>query len=179
MKKILAFGASNSSRSINKTFATYVANQLNSVEVNLIDLNDLEMPIYSIDREEADGIPELAHRFRQLVAESDGIVVSFAEHNGSYAVAFKNIYDWASRIDGNVWAGKPLFLLATSPGGLGGKFVLEAATNRFSFQYEAPIVTFSLPSFQKNFSAEDGVIEPTLKATLSEKVAVFQKALDA
>ena len=51
MNKIVAFGASSSSRSINHQLAQWVADQLEDVEVSLLDLNDYEMPIYSTDRE--------------------------------------------------------------------------------------------------------------------------------
>ena len=49
MKKIVAFGASSSKKSINKDFATFVASQVKDVDVLVLDLNDFEMPIYSID----------------------------------------------------------------------------------------------------------------------------------
>lgn len=59
---ILAFAASSSRKSINKQLVTYAASILKSeiisgAEVEIIDLNDFEMPIYSIDREEENGIP--------------------------------------------------------------------------------------------------------------------------
>ena len=63
MKKILAFGASNSQNSINKKLASYTANLFENATVEVLDLNDFEMPIYSIDREKKDGLPQLAHDF--------------------------------------------------------------------------------------------------------------------
>ena len=97
--KILAFGASNSKTSINKQFATYASNQIEKAEVILLDLNDFEMPIYSIDKEKENGIPDLAKEFKQYIKDCDGIIISFAEHNGAYTAAFKNIFDWISRIE--------------------------------------------------------------------------------
>lgn len=177
MKKILAFGASNSRQSINKTLATFTANQIPNVEVKLLDLNDFEMPIFSIDRENENGIHDLAKQFKQEIIDADGIIISFAEHNSAYSTAFKNIYDWVSRINGNVWETKPMFLLATSPGGWGGKSVLELAYNRFSRGYENTIVTFSLPEFQKNFSAKNGILAGVLQKEFKEKLSLFEKAL--
>ena len=113
-KKIIAFGASNSKKSINKTFANYAANQLENAEVILLDLNDFEMPIFSVDKEKADGIPEPAQVFKKHILEADGILISFAEHNGSYSSIFKNTLDWTSRIEGKIWEGKSMFLMATS-----------------------------------------------------------------
>lgn len=51
MKKILAFGASSNRNSINKTFANFAANPVKETQVKVLDLSDLEMPIFSIDRE--------------------------------------------------------------------------------------------------------------------------------
>ena len=64
MKKIVAFGASSSKKSINKDFATFVASQVKDVDVLVLDLNDFEMPIYSIDYENDNGIPKKAFNFK-------------------------------------------------------------------------------------------------------------------
>ena len=79
MSKILAFGASSSKTSINKKLASFVANKIAPQEAILIDLNDYEMPIYSDDRKRADGIPKKAYEFKNLIKDSDGIVISLAE----------------------------------------------------------------------------------------------------
>ncbi|MEM9679222.1 MAG: NAD(P)H-dependent oxidoreductase, partial [Bacteroidota bacterium] len=44
MKTIIAFSGSNSSKSINKQLVTYAASLLNGVNIDLLDLNDYEMP---------------------------------------------------------------------------------------------------------------------------------------
>ncbi len=157
-KKILAFGASNSKHSINRQLAAYAAGLFNNAQVELLDLNDYEMPLYSIDREKKDGIPEPAHRFYQKIGESDLILISFAEHNGAYSTAFKNIFDWMSRINGKTFQEKPMFLMATSPGARGGSSVLEMAVKRFPYQGGVVKGMFSLPNFNDNFDIEKGEI---------------------
>ena len=122
MKKIIAFGASSSETSINKQLVTYAANQFENTTVEILDLNDYEMPIFSIDKEK-NGIPKLAHDFYNKLGTADLIIISFAEHNGVYTTAFKNIFDWTSRVNMNVFQDKPMFLLATSPGPRGGSSV--------------------------------------------------------
>ena len=176
-KKILAFGASSSIHSINKKFATYAANQLTDVEVTILDLNDFEMPIYSIDREQAGGIPDLAKQFKKHIQNADGIIVSFAEHNGSYTAAYKNIYDWMSRLEGSVWGEKTMILLSTSPGGRGAKTVLEAAYSSYSRGNKNVVAHFSLPSFNQNFSVEGGITDTALLASFKEQLVVFEEAL--
>jgi chromate reductase len=166
--KILAFAASNSKKSINKKLVIYTANLVKNANVEVLDLNDYEMTIYSVDKESESGIPQLAHDFYNKLGEADLIMISFAEHNGSYTTAFKNIFDWASRVDGKTFQNKPMLLLSTSPGPRGGATVLEIAKNRFAFQGGTIVGSFVLPSFNDNFSDEQGITNPDLKASLQE-----------
>ena len=115
MKKIVAFGASNSKNSINQQFAKFTASQIPNSEVQIVDLNDFEMPIYSIDRENKAGIPQLAKDFKRILHEADGIIISFAEHNGAYSAAFKNIFDWISRMGKDIWGNKPMLSFSHCP----------------------------------------------------------------
>ena len=168
MKKIIAFGASSSKTSINKQLATYTANQFQNVSVEILDLNDYEMPIYSVDKEKENGIPQLAHDFYSKLGSADLIIISFAEHNGAYSAAFKNIFDWASRINGKTFQEKPILLLATSPGVRGGSSVLEIAKNRFPFQGGIVKGSFSLPNFNDNFDVEKGITNEEMRNQLLE-----------
>ncbi len=177
MKNIIAFGASNSKQSINKQLAEFATAQLGQVNVNVLDLNDFEMPIYGIDREQENGIPEEAQKFKKYIQESDGIIISFAEHNGAYSAAYKNIYDWVSRIDANVWESKPMLLMASSPGGRGGRSVLDLALSNYSHSNKNITGSFSLPSFYDNFSKEEGVKDAELLASLKTELKKFEDAL--
>lgn len=168
MKKIIAFGGSSSKNSINKQLATYVANLFPNVFVEVLDLNDYEMPVFSVDKEKEDGIHNLAHDFYDKIGTADFIVLSLAEHNGAYSSAFKNTLDWASRINNKTFQQKPMLLLATSPGARGGSSVLDIATKRFPFQGAEVKGSFSLPTFYENFDAVNGIINPELKNQLQE-----------
>ncbi len=176
MKKIIAIGASNSKESINKKLAIYAANKVENSETIIVDLNDFETPIYGIDYETEHGIPEIAQELNKLIASADGIVISMAEHNGSYSVAFKSIFDWLSRIDKYVWKNKPMLLLATSPGERGGKTVLDTAKKTFPRMGATIITDFSLPSFYDNFS-ENGITNEELNTELSNKINAFQQEI--
>ena len=162
-KKIIAFGASSSKNSINKQLATYAASQFKDAEIEILDLNDYEMPIFSLDKEAENGIPELATLFFNKLSTADLIIISFAEHNGAYSTAFKNIFDWISRINPKFLNEKPTLLMATSPGPRGGLSVLEIAKNRFPFQGAIVKGSFSLPSFKDNFDNEKGITNDELK----------------
>ncbi|WP_299335344.1 NADPH-dependent FMN reductase [uncultured Psychroserpens sp.] len=176
MKHIVTFAGSNSKTSINKQLATYASTLVENVEVNVLDLNDFDLPIYGIDYEMQHGIPENAHKFLEHIKSSDGIIISLAEHNGAYATVFKNIFDWMSRIDGKLWSDKPMLLMATSPGGRGGVTVLDIAAGRFPYMGGNIVGKFSLPSFGENF--KDGVlVNDQLKQDLMEEVKQFQESL--
>ena len=136
------------------------------------------MPIYGIDKEMESGIPTLAHDFKAHLKNSDGIIISFAEHNGAYSAAFKNIMDWISRIEKDVWESKPMLLMATSPGGRGGSSVLDIAVNKFKFMNTNTIASFSLPSFGQNFSDEDGISNDELLTSFKEQIKIFTLATD-
>ena len=172
--KTLSFAATNSRQSINKqlvTFATAIlAERIGAdAEVEFIDLNDYEMPIYSIDRENEMGIPAEAHRFFNQVRDADAILISFAEHNGSYTAAYKNLYDWASRIDMRVYDSKPMVLLATSPGPGGGQNVLRTAVETLPHFGADVRGSFSLGKFHDNFDVESGRLKsPEHRSELTE-----------
>ncbi len=162
--KIVAFGASSSKNSINKKLATYATTYFEQAEVEILDLNDYEMPLFSVDKEKEFGFPIQANRFLEVVGTADLLIVSMSEHNGSYTTAFKNILDWASRINGKVFQSKPMLLMATSPGRRGGQGSLDAAKSRFPFHAANILATFSLPEFENNFSETEGIINEELRS---------------
>ncbi len=176
MKKIIALGASSSSSSINKTLAIYAANKIENAEINVLDLADYMLPLFSVDVEKESGIPEGAYRFSELIESADGLVISLAEHNGSYTAVFKNLIDWLSRIDMNVWKENPILLMATSPGGRGGASVLAAAKSYFPFMKGNVVADFTLPSFYQNFS--DGqIVDMNLEDKLNEGVNMLAQEI--
>ena len=154
--KVVAFAGSSSKESINKKLVTYASGLIKGAEIELLDLNDFEMCIYSIDKEKQDGIPEKAKTFQAKLKSAELILISLAEHNGSYSAAFKNIMDWKSRLEGKIWENKRMILLSTSPGVRGGASVLNTALTSFPFQGAEIVGHFSLPSFIDNF--KDGKI---------------------
>ena len=150
--KVLAFAGSNSKKSINKELVTYASSLFSSDNIEILDLNNFEVPIFGVDLESEIGIPSKVNEFANKISESDLILVSLAEHNGSFSAVFKNLYDWISRIsDRKVFDNKPVLLMATSPGGRGGAGVLEAAEVRFPRDGANLLGVFSLPSFYDNF----------------------------
>ena len=174
--KILAFAASNSRKSINKDLIRYASTLLPGSDVEIIDINDYEMPIYNSDLEEAHGIPDAASRFLDKISEADALVISFAEHNGNYTVAYKNLFDWASRKNQEVYQGKPIIMLSTSPGAGGAKSVLSLAVESAHFFSGRVMASLSVPEFFKNFDRDEGVLTNLdMVAQLEETLSPLQQ----
>lgn len=172
--KILAFGASTSKSSINQQFAHFAAHQFEG-EINMIDLNDFEMPLFSVDKEKENGYPDEAYELHEIIENSDFLVISMTEHNGSYSAAFKNTLDWCSRLNNSVFHDKPMLLISTSPGKLGAKFVLEAALSRFPRHTANIIGHFSLPSFEANFKG--GILNEELRKEFADLIENVKETL--
>lgn len=178
--RVLAFAASNSRKSINKQLITHAVSVLKleiipDVEIEIIDLNDFEMPLYSIDRETENGIPDQAHQFFKKIGEADALLISYAEHNGFYTAAYKNLFDWTSRIEMEVYQNKPMVILATSPGRKGGSHVIEVARESAPFFGAEVKASLSIPSFNHNFDTgtrqiSNAELQTALKSALSTLV---------
>lgn len=180
LMNLLAFAASNSKHSINKKLVIYATGLMEDVEVELLDIHDYEMPIFSIDRENAGGIPELAQQFYNKIGAADALLISFAEHNSSYTAAYKNLFDWTSRIQNRVFQDRPMIMLSTSPGSRGGASVLAtalASAARFGGDVKASL---SVPGFYTNFDIEKGqLINPEIKGQLEEALNSLMVEMDA
>lgn len=169
--KIVAFAAINSQQSINKQLATYAASLAVGAQTEVLDLNDYELPLFSVNKEEELGQPQAAADFLAKLGQADRIIISFAEHNGSYSAAYKNLFDWCSRINPKVFQGKPLLLLATSPGGRGGASVLATAVSSAPFFHGEVKASLSVPNFNENFDIANGKLSnKELDTALQEAV---------
>jgi chromate reductase, NAD(P)H dehydrogenase (quinone) len=94
--------------------------------VTVASLDELSMPFYDGDQEEASGLPENAKKFKALLREHDLVVFATPEYNGFFPGLLKNAIDWASRAEegekpSEVFAGKAAAIASASPGGYGGQ----------------------------------------------------------
>lgn len=176
---ILAFGASYSSTSINRSFASYAARLFNeNTKLEILDLNDFDLPLFTVDLEAFIGHPDTILRFLEKLDWADFILISMSEHNGSFNAAFKNLIDWSSRVKGDMFENKPVLLLSTSPGARGGAGSLQAGQDLISRFGARVIDRFPLPFFLKNFSEKEGITEPGLKKEFLNVIQAVKKELD-
>ncbi len=165
--KVFAFGASGSDASINQKLAEFAANKIPSatpIELSTLGAEDFDLPLFTSQKEQAleQETGNKAHPKAQALLDkiqvADVVIVSFAEHNGNYSAAFKNLFDWTSRIEQKMFQNKPTLLLATSPGGRGGKGVLELAEKSLPRFGAAIVGSLSIPSFYDAFTENMGML---------------------
>ena len=160
MKKLLAFSGSSSSKSINQQLVIHVTSFVKNNKVTVIDLRDYPLPLFSIDIEENEGIPENAKKLKQLFDKHDGFIIALPEHNTSMTAFFKNMIDWLSRVKVSVFENKPILLLSTSPGPGGGRSVLAQAEPVLSGYLAGKIIgKYGLAKFYDNVEMNGGIIQ--------------------
>jgi len=177
-KNILTIGGSSSKKSINKKLAEYAGSLMQQENIINIDLNDFEMPLFSVDVEAEKGYSKATTDLNELFNKADGFIISLAEHNGAYSAAFKNTLDWLSRIEGKVWRNKPMLLLSASPGIRGGKSVLDIALGKFPFMGAKIVGSMPFPLFNENFK-EGEIVNSELKEALVKLVKELENSLNA
>lgn len=157
---VLAFAASSHRQSINQKLvfaaADLLASSVSGVRIDRLDLNDYDLPLFSEDCEKVLGQPEQAVDFCERIAQADALLIAFAEHNGTYTAAFKNIFDWASRVKKQVFQGKPAVYFAASPGAGGAGSVLAQAVQSAPYFGAEVKTSLSIPLFHSVFDSETG-----------------------
>ena len=176
MKKILAISGSNSKSSINKEFATYIASQIADTEVTVLNWENIVLPLFGVDAEKEQDIPQPAYDFLTMIKEADAIVLSVAEHNGQITAAFKNLWDWTSRLEQKLWMNKPMFLAATSPGGRGAKSAFDIMKTILPHYGGNIVASMTLPLFYENLQ-EDSIQDIDKQSELLKQLELLTKAM--
>ena len=125
--KVLALAGSTREDSYNKKLireAAAIAQEMGAA-VTLVDLKDFPMPFYDGDLEAREGMPENAKKLRDLMMESDSVIIASPEYNASIPAVLKNAIDWMSRGERgggshDAYKGKKFALISASPGRGGG-----------------------------------------------------------
>ena len=107
----------------NAVLATLREKFAGRADLRIYDLRPI--PLYDQDFE-GEKRPEPVKALLSAIAESDGLVLCAPEFNHSIPGVLKNALDWASRpAFTSVMAYKPVAIMATSRGALGGARCLE------------------------------------------------------
>jgi NAD(P)H-dependent FMN reductase len=125
--KIVAFAGSLRTGSFNKKLLAIAVDAVRAAgaEVTVVDLRELNLPLFDQDIEDSTGLPDGAKKFKALLRANDGFLIASPEYNSSITGALKNAIDWASRSESDdepdlvAFRGKTAALCSASPGALG------------------------------------------------------------
>jgi len=88
--------------------------------VDVIDLGEVDLPLFNQDLEKERGIPADVAPIQARLDVVDGVLIASPEYNGGYTPLFKNTLDWISRIDHLTFYPRYVGLMTATPGGKGG-----------------------------------------------------------
>lgn len=155
--------------------------------VTAVDLRALNLPIYDADLQAREGIPAGARQLRELFASHDGLLLACPEYNALPTPLLINSFDWLSVVpaEGDLpggtgaTAGKPVGLMAASPGGLGGIRALPIVRTYLSTNFAMVVVPeqLALGGADQAFDEAGTLNKPAMDQMLTKLVAsVVQQA---
>jgi chromate reductase, NAD(P)H dehydrogenase (quinone) len=111
-------------------------------QTTVLDLRALALPLYDGDIEAAQGVPAGAATLRDAIAAHDALVIVTPEYNGFPTPLVINAFDWLSRLKDGLatTADKPVALLASSPGALGGLRALNYLRQYLQMAFQMIVV---------------------------------------
>jgi chromate reductase len=178
--RILAFAASSRRESLNRKFlavAVQVARDA-LLEVTVADLNELSLPLYNGDLEDAQGLPPNASKLIDLISSHSGLLIASPEYNSMVTPLLKNTLDWCSRADSNPFEGKVAAVISASPGPFGGvRSLAMAQTLLLKLGCHVVPGQCCLPQASKAFDAAGKLIEARPLKSVQELVGNLSKTL--
>lgn len=189
--RLLVISGSARTGSLNRELAELAAHKARALgaETTSVDLRALGLPVFDADLLQAQGMPQGALQLRDWMAQHDGVLLANPEYNALPTPLFINAFDWLSVVqpEGDTpsgtgaTAGKPVGLLAASPGALGGIRALPIVRTYLSTNFAMVVVPeqLALPLADQQLSAEradrERLAKPELDAVLDRLVASVVK----
>lgn len=181
--KVLAFAGSIREDSVNKKLvleAADIASKLGA-SVHVIDLKDYALPFYDADMEAKEGMPAKAKQLRQLMIQSEVILIASPEYNGSFSALLKNTIDWMSRSENKgssreAFQGKRFVIMSASPGSGGGaRGLVHLRTVLENLGGTVIPEQVAVPGAYNAFDEQGHIKNPQLKIELQQ---LIQKSMD-
>ena len=167
--KLIAISGSLRAASLN-TAVLQAAQRLAPEGVTVEIFNEIgELPFFNFDLE-AGELPQPVARFRTVIANADGLLISSPEYARGVSGVMKNALDWL--VGDQEFPGKPVALINTSPRATHALAALTITLETMSAQLikEASI---TLPLLGTTNDAESIVANLVLAGTLRDALAAF------
>lgn len=181
--RLLVISGSARKGSFNRQLADLAASKAQALGAHTtdVDLRALDLPLYDDDWAAAHGKPAGALKLRELFDSHDGLLLASPEYNALPTPLLINSFDWLSTVpaDGTLpsgagaTAGKPVGLLAASPGALGGIRALPIVRTYLSTNFAMVVVPeqLALPHADQQLGDPQMLKTPALDQVLDKVVA--------
>lgn len=171
---VLAFAGSLRRDSYNRALIR-AAVELAPADMAITIFDLAEVPLYDGDVEEA-GDPEGVVRFKQAIADADGVIMATPEYNHGVPGVMKNAIDWASRPPRDAaLIKKPVAIVGASPGITGtarGQSQLRQAFE-FTESYCMPQPEVLVFRAHEKFDAEGRLSDERTRQGVARFLAAF------
>jgi chromate reductase, NAD(P)H dehydrogenase (quinone) len=180
--RVLAFAASLRQQSLNRKLLENAADiaREQGAELDVHAFRDFDMPIYDGDLEKRDGLPPGAQKLVDAINQCAAVMIACPEYNYSIAGPLKNAIDWASRARPMPWRGKSIYLMAASPGAIGG--IRGLWQTRIPLEGCGAIVfpdMFSLAHAGDAFDADGKLVDDNTRSRLATQVTGFVRLAES
>jgi chromate reductase len=181
--RLLVISGSAREGSLNRQLADLAASKAHALgaQTTTVDLRELAMPLYDDDWAAANGKPAGALKLRDLFASHDGLLLASPEYNALPTPLLINSFDWLSTVQAEgalpggtaATAGKPVGLMAASPGALGGIRALPIVRTYLSTNFAMVVVPeqLGLPHADQQLGDPQTLKTPALDQMLDKLVA--------
>jgi NAD(P)H-dependent FMN reductase len=146
---------------------------------SVLDLRALALPVYDGDIEKRDGVPEGAATLRDAIRDHDALVIVTPEYNGFPTPLVINAFDWLSRLpDGlKTTADKPVALLSSSPGALGGLRAMNYLRQYLQMAFAMIVVPQqqAVSRAHEAFAEDGSLADPKLAASVGNAVQAVMR----
>jgi chromate reductase, NAD(P)H dehydrogenase (quinone) len=184
---LIAGSARNGAWSVKLRDAARAVADAAGAQTTVLDLRALALPLYDGDIEAGQGVPAGAAALRDAIAAHDALVIVTPEYNGFPTPLVINAFDWLSRLKDGLAAtsNKPVALLASSPGALGGLRALNTMRQYLQMAFQMLVVPQqqAVSKAHEAFAADGtladakaaamlaGVVNAALKLAASQRAA--------
>lgn len=150
-------------------------------QTSVLDLRALALPVYDGDLEAAQGVPPGAATLRDAIAAHDALLIATPEYNGFPTPLVINAFDWLSRLKDGLatTASKPVALVASSPGALGGLRSMNFLRQYLQMAFQMLVLPAqqAVGKAHEAFAPDGGLADARAAATLDGVVkAVLREA---
>lgn len=148
-------------------------------QTSVLDLRELALPLYDGDIEASQGVPAGAATLRDAIAAHDALVIVTPEYNGFPTPLVINAFDWLSRLKDGLAAttDKPVALLASSPGALGGLRAMNTLRSYLQMAFQMIVVPRqqAVSRAHEAFAADGALADTKAAAMLSDVINAVLK----